>query len=455
MIKYLTTLFAAVILLSCAEDIPSYVVVHGVIDNNNSETVRVYGSELDANIDIDENATFRDTLTIEQEGYFTMRIGRESTSIYLTKGSDLGITVNMPEFDETIVYTGNLAAENNYLAAKYLQSEQEKSFSEVYKMNEEDFLKEINFNKEQYLKLLNGTENLSEKFREQELKELEYEMVSNLENFKGYYIYLTSDKTFEVSEGFYDLLKDIDYTDTTEYRRSQGYRRMLLTHYGRMADENSNEEGYNKTVKFLSLVHKNLPKGYTKDGLMYDFLKYNLRADEFLEKAYTIFKEANSNADNLTEVSSRYDLLNTIVPGKKSPQFDYENYEGGTTSLNDLKGKYVYLDIWATWCGPCKREIPHLKKIEKDYEDKNIAIVSISIDVKNDYDKWRAMVEEKELGGIQLYADNDWSSKFIKDYGIKGIPRFILLDKEGNIITSDAPRPSNTDLRALFDSLEM
>jgi thiol-disulfide isomerase/thioredoxin len=329
------------------------------------------------------------------------------------------------------------------------------SFSEVYKMNEEDFLKEINNNKEQYLNLLNVTENLSESFKAQEMKEIEYEKVSNHENYKGYYVYLTSDKSFDVSEGFYDSLKDINYTDTTEYRKSNEYRRMLLTHYGRLADENADKEGYNKTVKFLSLVHNNLPAGYTKDGLMYDFLQYNLRADESLEDAYNIYKEANSNADNLAEVNDRYNLLKTIVPGKKSPHFEYENYEGGTTSLSEFEGKYVYLDIWATWCGPCKREIPHLKKIEKDYEDKNIEIVSISIDVKNDYDKWRAMVEEKELGGIQLFADNDWSSKFIKDYGIKGIPRFILLDMEGNIVTSDAPRPSNTDLRELFDNLKI
>ena len=65
------------------------------------------------------------------------------------------------------------------------------------------------------------------------------------------------------------------------------------------------------------------------------------------------------------------------------------------------------------------------------------------------------MVSEKELGGIQVFADNDWSSKFITDYGIKGIPRFILIDKEGNIVNSVAPRPSNSDLRALLESLNI
>ena len=455
MIKYITILLAVVSLLACTDDKPTHVVVSGAIENNNAENVRIFGNDLEHSIKIENDGAFNDTITIDQNGYYTLRIGRESTSIYLEKGSELGVNVNTTEFDESLDYTGNLASENNYLAAKYLISEQEKGFSDVYIMNEGDFLKEINYYKEQYLNLLNGTENLSESFKKQELKELEYELVSNHENYKGYYIYLTSDKAFGVSNDFYNSLKNIDFTDTTEYRISKGYQQMLLTHYGRLSDENSGSEGYNKTISFLKHIDSNLPDGYAKDNLMISFLTYNLKADESLEEVYTLFKDANTNSKYLADITNRYNLLNTITPGKKSPEFEYENFKGGTTSLNDLKGKYVYVDVWATWCGPCKREIPHLKEIEIEYEEKDIAFVSVSIDVKKDYDKWRNMVSEKELGGIQVFADNDWSSKFITDYGIKGIPRFILIDKEGNIVNSDAPRPSNSDLRALLESLNI
>ena len=334
-------------------------------------------------------------------------------------------------------------------------SEEEKSFSEVYKMNEEDFINEINQYKENSLGLLNSTENLSEEFKIQELKELEYELVGNHENYKGYYIYLTSVKDFDVSNDFYNSLENINYTDTSEYRISKGYQQMLLIHYGRLSDENSDSEGYSKALSFLQNVDSSLPDGYAKDNLMKSFLKYNLKADESLVKVYELFSNANTNPEYLSELTKRYNLLKTITPGKKSPVFEYENFKGGTTSLNDLKGKYVYVDVWATWCGPCKREIPHLKKIENDFEKKNIAFISVSIDEKKDYDKWRAMITEKELSGIQLFADNDWSSKFVKDYGIKGIPRFILIDKEGNIVSSDAPKPSDSGLMNLFESLDI
>ena len=158
----------------------------------------------------------------------------------------------------------------------------------------------------------------------------------------------------------------------------------------------------------------------------------------------------------IADITTNYEQLKDLMKGKPSPTFaDYENYAGGTTSLADLKGKYVYIDVWATWCGPCKREIPSLKKVEKDFHGKNIAFVSTSIDVTTAHDKWTAMVKDKELGGIQLIADNDWKSQFVQDYGIKGIPRFILLDPEGNIVSADAPRPSDPKLVALLESLNI
>ncbi len=147
-------------------------------------------------------------------------------------------------------------------------------------------------------------------------------------------------------------------------------------------------------------------------------------------------------------------LRQKLPKGTVSPLFEnYENHDGTTTSLADLKGAYVYIDVWATWCGPCKMEIPFLKEVENDYHDKNIQFVSISIDREKDHQKWIDMVNDKQLGGIQLYADSDWNSKFVKDYYISGIPRFILIDPDGNIVTPDAPRPSNPKLREMLDEL--
>ena len=142
---------------------------------------------------------------------------------------------------------------------------------------------------------------------------------------------------------------------------------------------------------------------------------------------------------------------------------NYENYAGGDTSLSDLEGKYVYMDIWATWCSPCIKEIPALKSVEKQFEGKNIEFVSISVDegrgykgnAAKAYKGWRKMVTDKELGGMQLMADNGFMSDFIRAYKINGIPRFILIDPEGNIVNADAPRPSNPQLVEILNQLEL
>ena len=115
----------------------------------------------------------------------------------------------------------------------------------------------------------------------------------------------------------------------------------------------------------------------------------------------------------------------------------------------------MYIDVWATWCGPCIAEIPSLKTIEKAFHGKNIQFLSISIDADKDYDKWKKMILDKELGGMQLMADNNWESQFVEDFMIKGIPRFILVDPKGNILDANAPRPSDKKLVATLNGLNL
>lgn len=143
----------------------------------------------------------------------------------------------------------------------------------------------------------------------------------------------------------------------------------------------------------------------------------------------------------------------TSLEGKIAPNFEYANHKGGKTTLSSLTGKYVFLDIWATWCAPCRAEIPYLKKLEQHYKTQNIVFVSISVDKQDDYEKWIKFVNDEKLGGIQLFADKDFSSEWVKAFKIDGIPRFILIDPIGKIHTADAPRPSSPDLKMFLDKL--
>jgi thiol-disulfide isomerase/thioredoxin len=140
--------------------------------------------------------------------------------------------------------------------------------------------------------------------------------------------------------------------------------------------------------------------------------------------------------------------VSTFKKGDMAFNFSYPNLKGDTITLASLKGKVVLVDVWATWCGPCKQQIPYLKKLEEELKGKDIAIVSISVDEEKDKEKWKTFVEKEELKGIQLYGKG-WS-EFAKYYDIRGIPRFLVFDQEGRIVTVDSPRPSQPELKELL-----
>lgn len=181
------------------------------------------------------------------------------------------------------------------------------------------------------------------------------------------------------------------------------------------------------------------------------------RATE-LDSSFTS-TELKTNEQFLEYLTSNYEVQHKmfapVAKGKPSPTFNFPDINGNYISLADLKGNYVYIDVWATWCTPCLREIPYLKELEKQYHDKNIKFVSLSIDKQQVKDKWKQMVIEKELSGIQIMEDKNGESEFVKAYNINSIPRFIFLDSDGNIISNNAPRPSDPELKSLFNEYKL
>ena len=112
----------------------------------------------------------------------------------------------------------------------------------------------------------------------------------------------------------------------------------------------------------------------------------------------------------------------------------------------------MYVDIWATWCGWCIKEIPDLKKLEEEYKDRSdMVFIGISVDKAADIGKWKKFLETNNLPGIQLFAEPKATDMLRKPYKISGIPRFILIGKDGKLVSGDAPRPSSKEIRPMLD----
>lgn len=141
-----------------------------------------------------------------------------------------------------------------------------------------------------------------------------------------------------------------------------------------------------------------------------------------------------------------------------APAFDLNSIEGNNISLADMKGKYLFVDIWATWCGPCLQQLPAMKELEEKYAGQNIEFVSISVDRDEDKAKWAKMIEVREMGGTQLFAGKQ--TTFSRDYAVSSIPKFLIIGKDGEIINENPPRPMdymtrqvNQELITMLDNL--
>ncbi len=127
-----------------------------------------------------------------------------------------------------------------------------------------------------------------------------------------------------------------------------------------------------------------------------------------------------------------------------------EDAEGNVVDFSSFKGKYVYIDLWASWCGPCCKEVPHLQALEKELQNENVVFLSISTDT--DKEAWKKKMVELGMHGNQLH---DRDNTLCNALNVKGIPFFLIYDKEGKLHTYKAMRPSSGDaLKAFLEALE-
>jgi len=194
----------------------------------------------------------------------------------------------------------------------------------------------------------------------------------------------------------------------------------------------------NDTLKGLFIHH------YTKT------FKSPTQLNEFIKPYKNVIA---IDKDVKAEIDTYLAKISVFEVGTPGYDFKFNDVNDKKVSFKSLKGKVVYIDAWAMWCAPCKAEIPALKQLEKDFHGKDIQFVSISFDKPKELAKWKKFVKDEGLGGIQLFADNAFESDIATSYKINTIPRFLLFDKEGNIIDANATRPSDPKTKEILSKL--
>ncbi|MET0759068.1 MAG: TlpA disulfide reductase family protein [Flavobacterium sp.] len=429
------------------------IILSGKITNTEDGKIKIKGESFEKEITLNPDGTFSETFPIDYIGSYTIGTSKNRTSLYLSNGTKLVLTADDKDFNTTLKFTGKGSVENQYVVEKSKVTATVTNEA-LYKLEEIEFLKKINEIKSTIITLYDKTKFSDINFKEKEAKNITYLEQLYLLNYPSYHAHYAKIEGFNASESFPKFDETINLDDDGDYLFSNTYKQIVNAKFNKKIDAQvaNEEEMISKyALPIIKTFKSQNIKNALVQGLSYEISAGNVDA----EKLYNDLILLSTDAKFKENLALKFNKIKTLAIGKPSPKFDYENHKGGKTSLESLKGKYVYVDVWATWCGPCRKEIPSLKKVEEQYHGKNIEFVSISIDALKDHEKWNKFVTEKQLGGIQLFADKDWNSQFVKEYAIDGIPRFILIGPNGDIINADAPRPSDTKLIDLFNNLKI
>lgn len=167
----------------------------------------------------------------------------------------------------------------------------------------------------------------------------------------------------------------------------------------------------------------------------------------------TIAAERATSTDNPMLASGLEGLVDFLAGsyaqgtliGSQMPRMDITwSSEESLTSFDSLRGKVIVLDFWATWCGPCVAEMPHMKELYAQYKDKGVEFIGVSLDYPEDHprgsglEKLRTYVDENDIGWPQYYQGNYWQSDFSTGWGINSIPAIFVVDTEGNLHSTNA-----------------
>jgi thiol-disulfide isomerase/thioredoxin len=462
-------LFCYTLFISCQstvakKSLPPEATISGTIENATKSGVTILIDGEETNLEL-VDGSFEYTFELNHPKLVTFIYEGINEECFVRPGKTTSIDVKLkdPEIEESktmISYKGDLSNENNFLSNGLIEHELP-GFRDLFAQDETSFLQTLEAYQEAVDQSIATAQ--KEKIFDADFKALihsqaEYEVAIQLGSYESYHGYLTDNEDFQVSElisAQIDAIK-LDNPAAIASSRYQGFVQNSIQQeaWNSIKDDDTRKNAPGAmTITSLKIMDQKIESKEVREIAMYQILKYALYdgLQESEMEAYDRFVTENQNESYLAQINESIEKWQKLDSGQEAPVFAYFDIQGKQVSLTDLKGKVVYIDVWATWCAPCKAEQPDLVKLEEHYAS-NPAVAFVGVSIDEDKSAWETMVTKEGMKGYQLIADEAWNSGIVKDYLIRGIPRFILIDAEGKIIQASAPRPSSGKVAELIDA---
>ena len=377
-------------------------------------------------------------------GYGVVKCGYTQIPVYIYEGGVLKLSFDMKEPMESLHFDGSLAEEN-----RYLNDSRVRVPKRADQLDEQAFIQWENRYLEERYRFLDSL-HLDARFVRIEQQRL----YALHELALCYYLMMHRYQVdnYKPSKEYLAYLFGVIREDST-LLNLQEYRDAMALLVKTLSTQNIDPSDLLLMTKAqLEWIDEHL-----KDDKVGEFFVYQLIMAYVGEKGIDHFSEISPVYERWVK-SGRYrnvfaDLYarwDKIAKGRKVPEIEFLDVEGQAVKLTNFKGKYIYIDVWGSTCPPCRKELPFLKMLEKDFVRKNIHFLSVSTDRSKQ--AWIKAIQEEELDG-HLFVPQDLK-KFMEVFQIKLIPRFILLDQELNIITANMTAPSDSETKKRLNQLE-
>ncbi len=437
------------------------ITVSGTITNAGNKNIKLSHHSTNRSGKIKDDK-FRISLLIDEPGIFNLTYNGQKIPLFLRPNDQAIVDFDAQKMAKTIKFGGTDPKVQEYLFQKKINDPltyaQKRNSA---KLSEQDFIKQTNDTRATELTLFNSfkkeNKNLPADFLLFEATEIQYNWAKQFNDYSLYRAFYNKQEAYTPSPELLAYAEELDLNND-QLLISEAYRNYLIAHVGQKASNLVQADLMNggkiqTSLRAFEVVEKDHSAQGVKNFLLFTFFNQHLRSKGIngSEDLHQRFKQQVTNQRYLADIDEAFLAWEHLKKGLPAPSFSYPDKTGKKVGLEDLKGKVVYVDVWATWCGPCKVEIPHLEKLQEKFHDQPVAFVSVSID--QNAEAWEKMVKENNMSGIQILADQAGNSQICKDYKIKGIPRFILIDQAGNIVNAQADRPSRGTVAGEIEAL--
>lgn len=452
--KRLAVLLAmAVSLAACGNGREGNIVLEvDVTDQASKEVVLIYHDQI-LTVELDSVGHAEFVIDDEDAVYARMchypRVD-QMMNVYLERGDRASVSFSGKDFMGTFAFEGDMEPAVKYLNTVVLTALPD----EDYALPFDEYVNKLEKKEAEAVKLLeaNGVSKAGN-FEEIEKGRIRYSYATQLLMYPLGHRFMVQDMNYQPDQKYYDVLDtyvvaDDLLADLDQYREFIAEAAHVLD-----ADNRDETAAYPRAVAQMRFIADRFEAGKTRDVLLHRLAnayvtRFGIEDTQDMENIYRTYVQDPVLVAKYDAAREKWNLASV---GKPSPDFKGVDVNGKEYTLADFRGKYVYIDVWATWCGPCRQEIPYLKKLDEDYKDAQIVFLSLSVD--QDKAKWEKMVKEQSMSGVQLHIGQN--SSFQQAYKIEGIPHFILLDREGRIIDKKMSRPSMDEVtRERIENLE-